>query len=104
MLATLWSSPSATNAEIGKKMAQNFPAASLALTDIQTEMRTRWTVVGGGLRSTTKRALLLYMRVVGFTHSLSAEAPRTGVRQPAIDTFRRLLPRCLEKMYKQKQR
>lgn len=54
MFATLWSSPIATNAEIGKKIAANFPAASLALTDIQTAMRTQW-LVKWGLRSESER-------------------------------------------------
>lgn len=48
MFATLWSRPIATNAEMGKKIAQNFPAASLALTDIQTvrvrPTNDRWEV------------------------------------------------------------
>lgn len=36
MLATEWSKFKATNAEMGRKIAQNFPKASLALADIHT--------------------------------------------------------------------
>lgn len=40
MFATLWSRPKATNAEMGKKIAKNFPAASFAATDIHTVSKT----------------------------------------------------------------
>lgn len=49
MFATLWSSPIATNAEMGKKIAANFPAASLALTDIHTVRRTPQNGRRGGV-------------------------------------------------------